>query len=73
MANNSLRIVVHSEAHQPRDYIVGLVLRSVMDYNGIDSRPVHRHSADHVFHQAKTPYQWNGLNAQTKCQKNLHR
>jgi len=45
---------VHSEAHQPCDYIVGLVLRSVMDYNGIDSRPVHRHPAHHVLHQAKT-------------------
>jgi len=32
-----------------------------MDYADIRLCGVHRHPADLVFHQAKTPYQWKQL------------
>jgi hypothetical protein len=52
-----LRIVVRCEAHQPYDYFVGLVLCSLMDYADVRLCGVHRHPADLVLHQAKTPNQ----------------
>ena len=55
MADHPLRIVVHCEDHQPRDYFVGLVLCPVMDYDDIRLCGVHRYRADIVLHQAKTP------------------
>ena len=55
MADHPLRIVVHCEAHQPRDYFVGLVLCSFMDYADVRLCGIHRHPADLVLHQAKTP------------------
>ena len=55
MADHPLRIVVRCEAHQPYDYFVGLVLCSFMDYADVRLRGVHRHPADLVLHQTKTP------------------
>lgn len=55
MADHPLRIVVRCEAHQPYDYFVGLVLCSLMDYADVRLCGVHRHPADLVLHQAKTP------------------
>ena len=57
MADYPLRIVVRCEAHQPYDYFVGLVLCSLMDYADVRLRGVHRHPADLVLNQAKTPNQ----------------
>jgi len=57
MANHPFGIVVHSEAHQPCDYIVGLVLCPVMDYDDIRLCGVHRYRTDLVLHQTKKPNQ----------------
>ena len=57
MADYPLRIVVRCEAHQPYDYFVGLVLCSFMDYADVRLCRVHRHPADLILHQAKTPNQ----------------
>jgi len=63
---------VHSEAHQPCDYIVGLVLRSVMDYDGVDSCYVHRHPAHHVLHQAKTSNQLKPMTTEKLQEAQYH-